>query len=93
MCEERSEQAGSEEVVRRRREKIKEGHKEQVMTTNLVDQELELDDSSVALVLTVALHPCTAKAKSLLSQRKLERCQEGSCRNRGKPILKMLQLF
>lgn len=67
MCEERSEQAGSEEVVRRRREKIKQGHKEQVMTTNLVDQELELDDSSVALVLTVALHPCTAKAKKVCS--------------------------
>lgn len=37
------------------------------MTTNLIDQELELDDSSVALVLTVALHPCTAKAKKVCS--------------------------
>lgn len=42
------------------------------MTTNLVDQELELDDSSTTLMLTVALHTCTAKAKSRLSQRKLD---------------------
>lgn len=34
----------------------------QVMTTNLVDQELELDDSGTALMLTVALHTRTSKA-------------------------------
>lgn len=32
------------------------------MATNLVDQELELDDSSTALMLTVALHARAAKA-------------------------------
>lgn len=41
------------------------------MATNLVDQELELDDSSPALVLAVTLHTCTAKAKIQLCQRKL----------------------
>lgn len=48
----------SEEVE----EEKKNPNKEQVMTTNLVDQELELDDSSTALMLTVALHARTAKA-------------------------------
>lgn len=33
-----------------------------VVTTNLIDQELELDDSSAALMLTVALHAGSAKA-------------------------------
>lgn len=50
-------------------------NKEQVMITNLVDQELELDDRSTALMLTVALHTRTAKAESRLSQRKLDSCQ------------------
>lgn len=53
-------------------EKTKEVNKGKVMTTNLVDQELELDDSSTALVLTVALHTSTAKAARRLSQRKLD---------------------
>lgn len=45
------------------------------MTTNLVDQELELDDSSTALMLTIAFHTRTAKAESPLSQGKVDSCQ------------------
>lgn len=43
------------------------------MTTHLIDEELELDDSSPALMLTVALHTRTAEPKSWLSQRKVRR--------------------
>lgn len=43
-------------------EKTKQGNKEQVMATNLVYQEQELDDSSTAFMLTVALHTRTAEA-------------------------------
>lgn len=46
------------------------------MTTHLIDQELELDDSGTALMLTVALHTGTAEAEIQLSQRKnLDSCQ------------------
>ncbi len=51
-------------------EKESELTRKRVMTTNLIDQKLELDDSSTALMLTVALHTRTAEAKSRLSQRK-----------------------
>lgn len=54
-------------------------NREQVKTTNLVDQELELDDSSAALMLTVALHARTAKANSQIGQRKLDRCMKTQC--------------
>lgn len=40
------------------------------MTTDLIDQELELDDSSTALMLAVALHTRAAKAWIQLGQRK-----------------------
>lgn len=40
------------------------------MGTYLIDEELELDDSSTTFMLTVALHACTAKPKSWLSQGK-----------------------
>lgn len=53
---------------------------EQVETTNLVDQELELDDSSAALMLTVTLHARTAKANSQIGQRKLDRCMKNTMR-------------
>lgn len=53
-------------------------NREQVETTNLVDQELELDDSSAALMLTVALHARTAKANSQIGQRKLDRCMKNT---------------
>lgn len=55
-------------------------NREQVETTNLVDQELELDDSSAALMLTVALHARTAKANSQIGQRKLDRCMKNTMR-------------
>lgn len=54
------------------RGKIKQA-KGSIMTTNLVDQELELDNSSTALMLTVTLHASTAKAVRSLSQRKCVR--------------------
>lgn len=44
-------------------------NKEQVMTTDLVDQELQLDDGGAALMLTVALHTRTAEAKRQLRSR------------------------
>ena len=56
-------------------QKTKQVHKGQVMATNLINQELELDDSSATLMLTVALHAVTAKAARWLSQRKLDSCQ------------------
>lgn len=73
---------------RGRGDKTKQGQKGQVMvmTTNLVDQELELDDSGTALMLTVALHTRTAKAKSQISQRKLDCCQRSSRRNVDKTL-------
>lgn len=42
--------------------------KQRVKRTNLVNQELKLDDSSAAVVLTVALHACSAKAEGHFSQ-------------------------
>lgn len=59
------------------------------MTTHLVDEELELDDGGAALVLTVALHTCTAEAESWPSQRKQDSCWERSGRHgSGKLLIK-----
>lgn len=49
----------------------KQTKKEQVVTTDLVDQELQLDDSRTALMLTEALHTRTAEAKGQHSQGEL----------------------
>lgn len=52
-------------------DRLKKTKKEQVVTTDLVNQELQLDDSRTALMLTEALHTRTAEAKGQHSQGEL----------------------
>lgn len=63
-------------------------NKQRQNRTNLINQELKLDDSSAAVMLTVALHACTAKAESHLSQEMFKQTWQG---NAGKNNLVYLR--
>lgn len=63
-------------------------NKQRQNRTNLINQELKLDDSSAAVMLTVALHACSAKAESHLSQEIFKQTWQ---RNAGKNNLVYLR--
>lgn len=63
-------------------------NKQRQNRTNLINQELKLDDSSAAVMLTVALHACSAKAESRASQGTFKQTWQG---NTGKKNLVYLR--